>query len=85
MIGDLPVFVIKGRSSIVLSPRFNLVYLVIMPSLLIVLSTFRAMIGVKKNTKSCNSMFKFRNRRSLSKTQHCLSQDVSNKILLCYH
>ena len=40
---------------------------------------------VKKNTKSCNSMFEFRSRRSLSKTQHCLSQDVSNKILLCYH
>ena len=40
---------------------------------------------VKENTKSCNSMFEFRSRQSLSKTQHCLSQDVSNKILLCYH
>ena len=28
---------------------------------------------VKENTKSCNLIFKFRNHRSLSKTQHCLS------------
>ena len=41
--------------------------------------------NIKKNTKSCNSMFEFRSYQSLSKTQHCLSQDISNKILLCYH
>ena len=37
IIRDLPVLVIKSHLSIVLSPRFNLVYLVITPSLLIVL------------------------------------------------
>ena len=46
IIKDLPVFVIKSHLSIILSLRFNLAYLIITLFLLIMLSTFWAMIGL---------------------------------------
>ena len=40
---------------------------------------YKAWPNVKENTKSYNLLFEYKSHQSLNKTQHCLSQDVSNK------